>query len=487
MSEHMELYELRDGVEFALNLLDDTRAVLEAEVCASWCEQYTVSIAYDAEHPHEVMQVVPTATTYGLSILAVLADGAERRVGYGLCEGDISREGILEAFEMAKQSTLPEVRQVSLPAPVAPAAATALLYDPQVLTLPEDELTQAALEALEGILSTLQDAGHVRRLTVDGELWSCAEHIVVGNTHGLVAADTTTHLLATLQTRLQATAGQGIGSCATAYWRDFAAYEAGIEAAQYALQTQHGVTVAAGTYPVVFGPLAVAELLENLLLPVLSLDTVATGGSPLAQHFGQQIVSPLLTMTDEGRLPGRFGSRMITGDGLPTGTTPLIAHGRLVGFLADAYHAQALALGSEALVPRNGLRHALDGKSFSTRPGIFPTNVTLTSPEAMPLETLLQTVGTGIYVGRLWDTVTPAGLHTGAFTSLVLGPSFHIRQGRLAEPIVPGTLRLQENVLDLLQRCAGLSTGQQPVALTTRQSLVLAPELYCTQAHFVAS
>jgi len=45
----------------------------------------------------------------------------------------------------------------------------------------------------------------------------------------------------------------------------------------------------------------------------------------------------------------------------------------------------------------------------------------------------------------------------------------------------------QGNVLDLLQRLSGISTTQQPVMLATRQSLVLAPEWRCSQAHFVAA
>jgi predicted Zn-dependent protease len=66
----------------------------------------------------------------------------------------------------------------------------------------------------------------------------------------------------------------------------------------------------------------------------------------------------------------------------------------------------------------------------------------------------------------------------------VIGPSFAIRQGQLAEPVRPGTLSLQDNFLDLLQRLTGISTTRQPVVLATRQSLVLAPEWGCSQAHF---
>jgi predicted Zn-dependent protease len=268
--------------------------------------------------------------------------------------------------------------------------------------------------------------------------------------------------------------------------QDFAAYDAGVEAAQQALQARGGVTLAAGDSAVVFGPRAVADLLQDLILPALSLDTVAAGTSPFAACLGQQMVSSLLTVADEGRLPGLLGSRAITGEGLPTGTTTLLDQGRLVGFLADTYHAQKLAVRVGTLPPHNGMRFATNGQSFGMRPGIFPTNVTLTSSEAETLEALLEPLTDGIYVSDLWYTYPQGGLQTGTFTSTVIGPSFHIRQGKLVRPLQPGTLRLHDNVLDLLQRVTGVSTTRRAIALATMQSLVLAPDVRCSRAHFVA-
>jgi predicted Zn-dependent protease len=132
------------------------------------------------------------------------------------------------------------------------------------------------------------------------------------------------------------------------------------------------------------------------------------------------------------------------------------------------------------------MRLVTDGQSFAMRPGIFPTNVTVTSHQAEPLEALLAPITDGIYVGGLWYTSPQGGLSTGEFTSTVIGPSFRIRQGKLERPVQPGTLRLYDNVLDLLHRITGISTTRQAVALATMQSLVLAPEVRCSRARFVS-
>jgi len=482
----MELHELRNSVELALDMVHATRDILAAEVCASWSEQQVVRLRHDTERPSDDVQALQTPTTYGLSFLVVMADSHGRSVGFGVTSEDLSREGILTALEMARQGAALEPLCFTFPRPVALEPPPTPLHDPQVLTLPDDEIKQVAVDTLDGALSTLQDAGYVRGLRVSGEVRSQKEHLVIGNTQGLLVSDTSTGLLAAMAVHLARPPSQGTGNRVATHWRDFTAYEAGVEAAQQALRGQGGISLTAGDYPVVFGPRAVAALVQDLLLPALSLDTVAAGTSPFATQRGQSLASPLLTMIDDGRLPGMLGSSTITGDGLPTGTTTLIEQGRLVGFLADAYHAQHLRGLVGAVVPYNGMRHATNGQSFAMRPGIFPTNVTFASSDAMALEALLAPIDQGLYVGDLWHITTPAGLRTGAFTSTVIGPSFAIRQGQLAEPVRPGTLSLQENFLDLLQRLTGISTTQQPVVLATRQSLVLAPEWRCSQAHFVA-
>ena len=54
----MELYELRNSVELALDIVHATRDILAAEVCASWCEQQVVRLRHDTEHPSEDVQAL---------------------------------------------------------------------------------------------------------------------------------------------------------------------------------------------------------------------------------------------------------------------------------------------------------------------------------------------------------------------------------------------------------------------------------------------
>ena len=481
----MELYELRHVVNFALDVIAGDPLLLEAEVCASWCEQQIAELSHDTAQPENAGPSLRDETACGFSILLVMADGAGRKIGFGVDRDDLSRDSIALALEIAKQSAVVDPGFTSLPKPPETTPTVSMLHDPAVMSLSDDAVAELASEALDGALSTFRETAVEAPFRLSGEVRSRTELLVVGNSHGLLAEDTSTALLATLHGYLGPQHSRGIGSHSATHLKDFSPHDAGVEAATEALRARGGTALPAGEYAVVFGPRAVADLWQDLLLPALSLDTLANGTSPFEGRFGQQIASAFLTVVDEGRIPGLIGSRLITGDGLPTGSTTLIADGRLKSFLADTYQAQAMASKLGPLSPRNGMRHAMNGESFAMRPGIFSTNVTFASDEAVPRDALMAPITNGIYIGGLWAATFRRGAAPGDFIGTVVGPSFHIHEGKFAQPLLPRVLHIQDNVLDVLQRLTGLSTLRCPVVLTNGQSVVLAPELRCDRVSFV--
>jgi predicted Zn-dependent protease len=482
----VDLHTLQQSVTYALEALRDQATIIEAEVCATWCERHTVHIQYDTERPGRGVSAPRVQTTFGIGMLLVIEDQDGRRVGFGSESADLSLEGIARAFEQAKAHAVPDPSFHGLPVPLVAPTMPPTFHDPQVLALHEDEMTRLAVEALDGTLSTFKTAGYVHGMRVSGAIRSRKEHMVVGNTHGLLAAEICTGLLADITSHLTQEQCYGTGSSNATHLHSFAPYDAGAEAAQHALHARGAVTLAAGDYPVVFSPQAMADLMQDLIVPALSLDTVAAGTSPFTHSLNQHISASLLTVTDDARCPGLLGSHGITGEGLPTEVTPLIEQGRLVGFLTDVYHAQKLTGQVGALSPRNGMRFATRGESFGMRPGIFPTNVHLTGTHTVPLAELLTPIQDGIYIGGLWHTAPQGGLQTGNFTSTVIGPSFRIRHGKLAEPVRPETLHMHDNVLELLHRITGLSSASRAITFATMQSLALTPDIWCSHARFVA-
>ena len=477
----MELYELRNAANLALDMVAGDPSIMEAEVCVSCCEQQVAELDHDTHQSDDAERSVREETACGIGVLLVVADGASRTVGFGVERDDLSRESIAVAIDIARQGAEFDPGFAALPRPPGTPAATPDLHDPAVVDLPVDAVAALASETLDGALTTFREAGVEAPVRIQGEVRSRTEMLVVGNSHGLFAEDTSTSLLASLHGYASQLQSSGDGSHSATHLKDFSPYDAGVEAAAETLRSRGGTTLPSGEYTVIFGPRAVAELWQDLLIPALSLDTLANGGSPFADHFGQRITGAFLTVADEGRFPGLIGSRSITGDGLPTGTTNLITGGRLEGYLADAYHAQYMAGKLDSIPPLNGMRHAMNNESFAMRPGVFPTNVTFASDEAVPRDALIAPVANGVYVGGLWATAYRRGPASGDFIATIAGPSFHILNGRLAQPLQPRVLHIQDNLLNVLQRLTGLSTLRRPVVMTSGQSVVLAPELRCSR------
>ena len=478
----MELYELRHVANLALDVIAGDPSVLESEVCVSWCEQQIAELSHDTHRSDAAGRSLREETVYGLSILAVLADGAGVKVGFGVDRNDLSRDSVILALDIAKQSAMADRGFASLPRPLHSGSPDSTLHDAAVVGLPEDAVAALASETLDGALSTFSEAGVEDSILLKGEVCSRAGNAgcrQFARPAGRGHVDFASGHLARPYRRA---AGLRPRQPQRHPSKEFLAARRG-RGGCHRNPARAGRHDAAGRR--LRGHIRPQGRGRPVPGPAASRAQPRHPGKTAAVHlptcFDQRIAAPFLTVADEGRYPGLIGSRSITGDGLPTGTTNLITDGRLSGFLGNAYHAQTMAATFPAMPPRNGMRHALNGESFAMRPGVFPTNVTFNSDEAVPRDALIAPITAGIYVGGLWAAAYRRGGAPGDFTATVAGPSFHILDGRLAQPLQPRTLHIEDNIHGVLQRLTALSSLRRPVVMTTGQSVVLAPELRCSR------
>ncbi|MBI4235936.1 MAG: hypothetical protein HY688_01090, partial [Chloroflexi bacterium] len=259
-----------------------------------------------------------------------------------------------------------------------------------------------------------------------------------------------------------------------------------------------GVRVPTGEYNVVFGPQAVADIWNHIVLPSLSLEAVYARVSAFNGKLGKQIAAPHFSLVDDGAAPGLMGSKGITDEGLPTGRTVLIKDGALTGLLANWYESQRILndpqrrekLGADpashrgAFVPRNGFRFVSGGgRHFSRGAGAFPTNVIFETTASVTSQELLRRAGDGLYIGRIWYTYPVNGLAAGDFTCTVVGDSYVIRDGRLAEPLRPNTLRIDESIHHVLNGILGITKEGRGTLVWAADEVVHAPEMAVSGVH----
>lgn len=168
---------------------------------------------------------------------------------------------------------------------------------------------------------------------------------------------------------------------------DLSAEEAGRDAAERAVRTLGGRPLPTRKATVLLEPRVAAELLAQVA-GALSAESVLKGRSMFAERLGQTVGSPLVTLVDEGNLPGGLASAPFDGEGVPSGRTVLVEGGLLGSFLHSTYTAR-----------RTGVRstgNAVRG-SYRSTPEVGPTNFALRG-DPSPLGTLLAGVQHGLLV-----------------------------------------------------------------------------------------
>jgi predicted Zn-dependent protease len=105
------------------------------------------------------------------------------------------------------------------------------------------------------------------------------------------------------------------------------------------------------------------------------------------------------------------------------------------------------------------------------------------SADAVSLEELIRTVRHGLYVGRIWYTYPINGLRAGDFTCTVVGDSFIIRDGRLAAPLKANTVRINDNIIRVLESVAGITKDARGTIVWAADEVVYTPEIAVTGVH----
>ncbi|MEE8167432.1 MAG: TldD/PmbA family protein [Candidatus Hydrothermarchaeales archaeon] len=167
--------------------------------------------------------------------------------------------------------------------------------------------------------------------------WSSSE-VEIWNTHGLYGADQGTWCSAVLS----AVADDDQPASALYYDSsrkldlDFA--EIGRKAAELARSSLKAMEIGELQTDITLKPPAVADLVENVLIPSFSADNVQRGRSQLAGKIDEQLFSRF-NIVDDGTLKNGLATSKFDGEGISSQKTELVRDGVLKGYLYDTYTA----------------------------------------------------------------------------------------------------------------------------------------------------
>jgi len=149
--------------------------------------------------------------------------------------------------------------------------------------------------------------------------------------------------------------------------------------------------------------------------------------SVFTDRIGEQIASKLVTIVDDGALPGRRGSLNVDDEGTATQRTVLIEKGVLRGYLCDRLNAQLLGMPPTG----NGRR-----ESFQHPPLPRMTNTFMLAGEDDP-EDIIASVPFGLYAASFAGGQVDVTSGRFAFAA---SEAYLIEGGRLTVPVKGASL-----------------------------------------------
>jgi len=496
--------DLAKAARAALEYARAQPGVREVEVFVAANTSLLTRLCYTSHIASNGVEEPKSAQAHGIGIQAVF-DGAEGpRLGFGSEPSDLTPRGAERALAKARAAAVFDPEFVSLPRPSREPRGLFDYHDAKLMALDDASLVEAGWKVIGGGLRTFLASSRLAELAgsdeglralgliLGGDVTILQERIAIASTHlPQMQTDESALITAFVTAMVEARDAKGSGWSTGVRLDDFTD-ESGADAAQHAIEAIGGRRVPSGEYTVIFGRQPVADLLNNLIVPACTASAFYASSTPFLGKLGRRVASPLLTIYDHGAMPGLMGSKGITCEGLSTGRTDLIKDGILVGCLSNWYETQRLLrdpalagkLGATgkaaeaALAPRNGFRfEAGGGRQFYTQPGIAASNVLVEGSSPVSLDVLVRTVRDGLYIGRIWYTYPINGLRAGDFTCTVVGDSYIIRDGRLAAPLRPNTVRINDNILRLLGNVVGITKDVKGTIVWAADEVVYAPEI----------
>ncbi len=350
---------------------------------------------------------------------------------------------VREAVELAKVSEPDEHAGLPERADLAFGAHPNLqLYDEQIESISTDEMKDAALRCEQAAFD------FDKRVTnSDGaEMGVVRSQVALANSLGFAGSYPSTSAMLVVE----AICDDADRKKRNAYWftteralhRLETPEEVGRKAAARAVAQLGARKMETKPMPVVWEATVVHQLLQ-LLGKAASGELLYRGATFLADLEGQQVASPLFSLTDEPLLSGRLGSRPFDAEGVTSRAVPVFEAGVFRNFLLDTYSARKLARKTSGAATR--------GLASPPTPGT--SNFVLTPGETDPEELYAQIEDGLLLTGLMGFGVN---LTTGDFSRGAQG--FRIQNGSLAYPVTE--INVSGNLKEMLTGIDALGNDQ---------------------------
>ena len=331
-----------------------------------------------------------------------------------------------------------------------------LIYDKRIKDIREEDIIKDSLLLEKSTLSYDKRITKVRKAEVGvGE-----GHTIIVNSNGVRAAYKSSYYSAHVTALARDDSGEsqmGWDYAGSRKIDDVDIESVGKRAAQRATELLGSRKISAVKVPVIISDAVAVDFLE-ILSASLSAEAVQKKRSFLADRTGQQVISPLIDICDDGTLPWRTGTRPVDDEGVPTKNKEIISRGVLKGYIHNTYTARKHGVVSTGNAIRRGA---------GSLPGVGVTNFYI-RPGEMSHHDLMKSLPRGIVI------LSAMGVHTanpvsGDFSVGISG--LWIEDGSVHYPVKEAII--SGNILDMFKKVEGVGSNLVFYGSTGSPSILL--------------
>ena len=360
---------------------------------------------------------------------------------------------IVETVQSAEWTGIDEFMDI----PELVATEDVRIFDENIKNINEDDVIRDALLLEEAAISFDESIKKVRK----AEAGAGTARTTIANSKGVNVTYESSYYSAYLTALAENGNGDsqmGWDYAGSRRLSDIDVKLVGKEAARRAMELLGSRKISAVKAPVIFSPSVAGEFLD-ILSASISAEAVQKQRSFLAGKAGQNIISPLVEIIDDGRMEWHIGTKPVDDEGVPARTKTIISGGVLNGYIHNTYTAKKDGTISTGNAVRGG---------FKGLPGVGTTNFYIKPPGNGHGGDLVKSLSKGIVV------LGAMGIHTantisGDFSIGISG--LWVENGEVAYPVKEAII--SGNVLDLFKKVEAIGNDLKFYGSTGSPSLLI--------------
>ncbi len=290
------------------------------------------------------VDALQSSVEFGYSLRVI----RDKRLGFSFSNNADDADSVIERSVEASRWTEQD-DYLDLPEPDAHQPLK--VFDPAIEALSEDEAVAKALAVEAAALKTDRRIRKVRKASI-----SCSTgDVLIANSKGLRKEYSSSACAAqiTVAAEEDGKSQMGWDFDGGRFLGDIDFEAVGRKAADRALCLLGARKIEASKAAVVLDDSVAVEFL-GIFSSLLSSEFVQKGKSLLAGKKGERVVSPLISVVDDGLMERRLGSRPFDGEGVPAFRNNLIEEGVLRGYMYNIHTARKEGVRSTGNAARPG-------------------------------------------------------------------------------------------------------------------------------------